>query len=120
MADKTKEKETKAVTPWRPFMDLTRWERDMDRMMEDFFGRRSALVAGEMVKPTSWMESPGRRCVRREGRHRRQSRNPRHGQRQHRSEPHGSHADDQGRKEKRGRGQGRELLSLGTELWIVP
>jgi HSP20 family protein len=35
-----KEKETKAVTPWRPFMDLTRWERDMDRMMEDFFGRR--------------------------------------------------------------------------------
>lgn len=40
MADKTKEKETKAVTPWRPFMDLTRWERDMDRMREDFFGRR--------------------------------------------------------------------------------
>ena len=40
MADKTKEKETKAVTPWRPFMDLTRWERDMDRMMDDFFGRR--------------------------------------------------------------------------------
>ena len=40
MADKTKEKETKAVTPWRPFMDLTRWERDMDRMMDDFLGRR--------------------------------------------------------------------------------
>jgi HSP20 family protein len=40
MADKTKEKETKAVTPWRPFMDVGRWERDMDRMMEDFFGRR--------------------------------------------------------------------------------
>lgn len=40
MADKTKEKEAEAVTPWRPFMDLTRWERDMDRMMEDFFGRR--------------------------------------------------------------------------------
>jgi HSP20 family protein len=40
MAEKAKEKETKAVTPWRPFMDLTRWERDMDRMMEDFFGRR--------------------------------------------------------------------------------
>lgn len=30
-----KEKETKAVAPWRPFMDLTRWERDMDRMMEE-------------------------------------------------------------------------------------
>ncbi|HEU4344968.1 MAG TPA: Hsp20/alpha crystallin family protein [Candidatus Binatia bacterium] len=40
MAEKAKEKETKAVTPWRPFMDLTRWERDMDRMMEGFFGRR--------------------------------------------------------------------------------
>jgi HSP20 family protein len=38
MADKTKEKETKAVAPWRPFMDLARWERDM---MEDFFGRRA-------------------------------------------------------------------------------
>jgi HSP20 family protein len=40
MAEKAKEKETKAVTPWRPFMDLTRWDRDMDRMMDDFFGRR--------------------------------------------------------------------------------
>ena len=40
MADKAKEKETKAVAPWRPFMDLSRWERDMDRMMEAFFDRR--------------------------------------------------------------------------------
>jgi HSP20 family protein len=40
MAEKTKERETKAVKPWRPFMDLPRWERDMDRMMEDFFDRR--------------------------------------------------------------------------------
>ena len=40
MTEKVKEKETKAVTPWRPFVDLTRWERDMDRMMGDFFGRR--------------------------------------------------------------------------------
>lgn len=40
MAEKAKEKETRAVTPWRPFMDLSRWERDMDRMMDDFFGRR--------------------------------------------------------------------------------
>ena len=36
-----KEKETKAVAPWRPLMNLTRWERDMDRMMEEFFGRRT-------------------------------------------------------------------------------
>ncbi len=40
MADKAKEKETKAIEPRRPVMDLGRWERDMDRMMEDFFGRR--------------------------------------------------------------------------------
>ena len=40
MAEKAKEKETTAIKPWRPFMDLSRWERDMDRMMEDFFGRR--------------------------------------------------------------------------------
>ena len=26
MAEKVKEKEAKAVTPWRPFMDMTRWE----------------------------------------------------------------------------------------------
>jgi HSP20 family protein len=41
MAEKTKEKETGSVTPWRPFMGLTGWERDMDRMLEDFFGRRA-------------------------------------------------------------------------------
>jgi HSP20 family protein len=35
-----KETETRAVTPWRPFADLTRWEREMDRMMDEFFGRR--------------------------------------------------------------------------------
>ena len=35
-----KAKESKAVTPRRPFMDLGRWEREMDRMMDDFFDRR--------------------------------------------------------------------------------
>lgn len=40
MAEKTKEKETKAVTPRRTFLEPSRWEREMDRMMEDFFGRR--------------------------------------------------------------------------------
>jgi HSP20 family protein len=39
MAQKAKEAEGRAVTPLRPFMDLTRWETDMDRMMEGFFGR---------------------------------------------------------------------------------
>jgi HSP20 family protein len=40
MAEKAKEKETKDVAPRRPFMGLTHWDRDMERMMEDFFGRR--------------------------------------------------------------------------------
>jgi HSP20 family protein len=39
MTEKAKQKETKALAPWRPFMDLTRWDSEMDRMMEDFFGR---------------------------------------------------------------------------------
>jgi HSP20 family protein len=41
MAEKTKEKETRSVAPWRPFMGITGWERDMDRMLDDFFGRRT-------------------------------------------------------------------------------
>jgi HSP20 family protein len=40
MAQKAKEPEkSRAVTPWRPFMGVSRWETEMDRMMEDFFGR---------------------------------------------------------------------------------
>ena len=41
MAEKAKEKAAKSITPRRPFMGLTGWERDMDRMLEDFFGRRT-------------------------------------------------------------------------------
>ncbi|HVO95403.1 MAG TPA: Hsp20/alpha crystallin family protein [Terriglobales bacterium] len=40
MAEKAKEKPTKALTPWRGFGELGRFEREMDQMMEDFFGRR--------------------------------------------------------------------------------
>jgi HSP20 family protein len=40
MAEKGKTKETRELAPWRPFTDLTRWERDMERMMDDFFDRR--------------------------------------------------------------------------------
>ena len=39
MPEKAKHKETKALAPWRPFMDLTTWDSEMDRMMGDFFGR---------------------------------------------------------------------------------
>ena len=55
MADKTKEKETKTITPRRPFMGLTGWERDMDRMLEDFFGRRTRPWWPERwFKPMKW------------------------------------------------------------------
>ena len=52
MAEKTKEKETKAVAPWRPFMDLARWDRDMERIMGDFFGRRPWW-------PERWLRTQG-------------------------------------------------------------
>ena len=39
-AEKNKEKETGAVAPWRPFPEMARWEREMERMFEDFFDRR--------------------------------------------------------------------------------
>jgi len=40
MADKGKEKGGKSLAPWRPLTELTRWERDMERMMDEFFDRR--------------------------------------------------------------------------------
>ena len=40
MAEKAKEKEGRSLAPWKPMMDLTRWERDMERMMDEFFDRR--------------------------------------------------------------------------------
>jgi HSP20 family protein len=42
MPGKAKEKtaKTKAIAPRRPFTDLARWESDMERMFDDFRGRR--------------------------------------------------------------------------------
>jgi HSP20 family protein len=34
------EKEKRGLMPWRPFTEMARWEREMERMFEDFFGRR--------------------------------------------------------------------------------
>ncbi len=57
---KAKEKETKAVAPWKPFLGLSRWERDVDRMMDEFFARRmrpwwperwSGAWDGEIIAP---------------------------------------------------------------------
>lgn len=33
-------KEKKEVAPWRPFTDIGRWEREMERVFDDFLGRR--------------------------------------------------------------------------------
>ena len=35
-----KERETREVTPWRPLSEMAPWEREMDRVFGDFFGRR--------------------------------------------------------------------------------
>ena len=32
-------KKAEAPTPWRPYMDVDRWERDAERMMGQLFGR---------------------------------------------------------------------------------
>ena len=56
MADKGKEKnkEARELAPWRPFSDLTRWERDMERMMDNFFDRRM-----RQWWPEKWFGSEG-------------------------------------------------------------
>lgn len=33
-------KEKKAVAPWRPLSEITRWEREMERVFDDFLERR--------------------------------------------------------------------------------
>jgi HSP20 family protein len=33
------EKKSVVPTPWRPFMDRDRWEKDAQRMIDQFFGR---------------------------------------------------------------------------------
>jgi HSP20 family protein len=40
MSIKGEVKEGQRVSTRRPFIDLARWDHDMDRMMEDFLGRR--------------------------------------------------------------------------------
>lgn len=42
MAEKVKEKEreSRSLAPWRPFSELSRLEREMERMFEDLWGRR--------------------------------------------------------------------------------
>lgn len=40
MTKQETKKEKPEVTPWRPFSEMARWEREMERTFEDFFGKR--------------------------------------------------------------------------------
>jgi HSP20 family protein len=40
-------KEEKKLVPWRPFTEMARWEREMEGMFEDFFGRRLRPILDE-------------------------------------------------------------------------
>lgn len=40
-------KEEKKPVPWRPFTEMARWEREMEDMFDDFFGRRLRPILDE-------------------------------------------------------------------------
>lgn len=46
-----REKERKEVLPWRPFSEMARWEREMERVWDDFFGRRLRPIWDERWWP---------------------------------------------------------------------
>jgi HSP20 family protein len=45
------EKGKRELTPWRPFTEMARWEREMGRLFEDFFGRRLRPFSDERWWP---------------------------------------------------------------------
>ncbi|MBI2998075.1 MAG: Hsp20/alpha crystallin family protein [Deltaproteobacteria bacterium] len=52
MAKQEKEKERRSVVPWRPFAEMARWEQGMERMFDDFFGRRLRPIWDERWWPS--------------------------------------------------------------------
>lgn len=44
-------KDKREVVPWRPFSDIARWEHEMERMFDDFVGRRVRPLWGERWWP---------------------------------------------------------------------
>ena len=52
MPRQEKEKERRAVAPWRPFSEMTRWEQEMERMFDNFFGRRLRPIWDERWWPS--------------------------------------------------------------------
>jgi HSP20 family protein len=51
MAKQEKRIESKEVSPSRPFSEITRWEREMNRAFDDFLGRRTWPFLGERWWP---------------------------------------------------------------------
>ena len=48
-------KRNKVVAPWRPFMGITGWERDMDRMLDDFLaGEHGHGGPNDGLEPMIW------------------------------------------------------------------
>jgi HSP20 family protein len=52
MAKELTGKRAEVPAPWRPSIDLDRWERDAERMMEQFFGRTMMPW-----RPQGWLRS---------------------------------------------------------------
>ena len=50
------EKKQRDLIPWQPFSEITRWEREMDRMFEGFLGRRLRSFWPERWWPATGVE----------------------------------------------------------------
>ncbi|MGH7824267.1 MAG: Hsp20/alpha crystallin family protein [Candidatus Binatia bacterium] len=53
--EKANQKQSKAMTPRRPSSEISRWDREMERMFEDFFSPRWSLL-----RPSSFFPWRGR------------------------------------------------------------
>ena len=46
-----KDKESRELAPWHAFSEIGRWEREMERMFENFFERRMGLPRSGRLSP---------------------------------------------------------------------
>jgi HSP20 family protein len=45
------DKDSRELAPWQAFSELSRWEREMERLFENFFARRMAAPATGSLSP---------------------------------------------------------------------
>lgn len=57
--EKKKDKEKKAIVPWRSFSELAPWERDIERMFTDLFDWRRDPVHSRRWWPTRTLDING-------------------------------------------------------------